>query len=224
MSAVADGPSTRDRILAEALAAFADRGVEATSLDSIAAEVGVRKQTLLYWFPSKEQLLFAVVDHTVAELGARFTEAVLAAEPTLDAQVRAVVDTTFRLGTTHPELLAVVREIARLGPPASTRLATAADPLVDLAASRLATPTQPNFVSETARSGEIRHEVRAQTGHRDVEAERARLRRVLLAAGAQVVGLATEAEVRADLGLAPDRAWLRARRRALLESLRAELT
>lgn len=190
-------PSTRDRILAAALAAFADRGVEATSLDSIAAEVGVRKQTLLYWFPSKEQLLFGVVDHTVAELGARFTEAVLAAEATLPAQVRAVVDTTFRLGTTHPELLAVVREIARLGPPASTRLATAADPLVSLAASHLAPA--------------------------DADADQERLRRVLLAAGAQVVGLATEAEVRADLGLAPDRAWLRARRRALLESLLAQL-
>lgn len=198
MSVVAEGPSTRDRILAAALAAFAERGVEATSLDAVAAAVGVRKQTLLYWFPSKEQLLFGVVDHAVAELGARLTDAVVAAGPELDARIVAVVDATFRLGTTHPELLAVVREIARLGPPASTRLATSAEPIVALAAAALA-----------RRRGD--------------EADEARVRAVLLAAGAQVVGMATEAEVRADLGLPADLRWLRARRHALLASLRAAL-
>lgn len=188
------GLSTSERILAAALDAFADRGVEATSLDSVAAAVGVRKQTLLYWFPSKELLLFGVVDHAVAELGARLSDAVLAGGPTLEDRLRAVVDTTFRLGTTHPELLAVMREIARMGPPASTRLATAAEPLVDLASIGLA---------------------RRDGGAPD----QARVRRVLLAAGARVVGMATEAEVRADLGLAPDLAWLRARRAELLRAL-----
>lgn len=199
MSVVAEGPSTRDRILAAALSAFAERGVEATSLDAVAAAVGVRKQTLLYWFPSKEQLLFGVVDHTVAELGQRLTDAVLGAGPELDARIVAVVDATFRLGTTHPELLAVVREVARLGPPASTRLATSVEPIVALAAAALA-----------RRSGD--------------PVDEARVRAVLLAAGAQVVGIATEAEVRADLGLPADLRWLRTRRSALVASLRAALT
>ena len=141
MSVVAEGPSTRERILAAALAAFAERGVEATSLDAIGAAVGVRKQTLLYWFPSKEQLLFGVVDHAVTELGARLTDAVVGAGPELDHRIVAVVDATFRLGTTHPELLAVVREVARLGPPASTRLATSVEPIVSLAAAALRIPS-----------------------------------------------------------------------------------
>ena len=189
-----DSRSTRDRILSAALDAFAERGVEATSLDSVAAAVGVRKQTLLYWFPSKEQLLFGVVDHAVADIGARLSDAVLSSGPDLDARLRAVVDTTFRLGTTNPELLAVVREIARLGPPASTRLATAVGPLVDVASIGLA-----------RRDGR--------------PPDQERVRRILLAAGARVVGMATEAEVRADLGLAPDLAWLRARRAELLRDL-----
>jgi AcrR family transcriptional regulator len=189
-------PSTRERILAAALAAFAERGVEATSLDSVAAAVGVRKQTLLYWFPSKEQLLFGVVDHAVEELGRVLSQAAVAGGSELTGRVTAVVDATFRLGSIRPELLAVVREVARLGPPASTHLARAADPLVATASSVL------------ARSG---------------AADEARIRQVLLAAGARVVGIATEAEVREDLGLPADLAWLRERRRALIASLTSAL-
>ena len=200
MVAMADqpdaAPSTRERILAAALTLFAERGVEATSLDAVAAEVGVRKQTLLYWFGSKEQLLFGVVDHAVAELGEVLSGAALGAGPTLEARVRAVVDATFRLGSLRPELLAVVREVTRLGPPASTHLARAAEPLVDAAAAAL-----------------------GGAGPEDRE----RIGAVLLAAGAQVVGLATEAQVRADLGLPADLRWLRTRRRDLVASLLADL-
>lgn len=184
--------STREQILAAALAGFAERGVAATSLDSVAAAVGVRKQTLLYWFPSKEQLLFGVVDHAVEELGRVLSDAAVSGGPTLSGQITAVVDATFRLGSVRPELLAVVREVARLGPPASTHLARAAEPLVATASTVLA----------HARPG-----------------DEARVRTVLLAAGARVVGLVTEAEVRADLGLPADLAWLRDRRRALIASL-----
>ena len=201
-SCATDPRPTPERILDAALAAFADRGVEATSLDSLAAEIGVRKQTILYWFPSKERLLLGVVDHAVAQLGARLSEAAAGARagrPGADVglldRVVAVVDATFRLGTTHPQLLAVVREVTRVGPPASTRLATAVEPLVATASAALAGDVDPD-----------------------------RVRSVLLAAGARVVGMATEAEVRADLGLAPDLAWLRARRRALIPSRGADLT
>ncbi|WP_421120300.1 TetR/AcrR family transcriptional regulator [Aquihabitans daechungensis] len=195
-TAPATGPSTRDRILDAALAAFAERGVEATSLDFVAAEVGVRKQTLLYWFPSKEQLLLSVVDHAVAELGRVLSHAAFAGGPDLAGRITAVVDATFRLGSIRPELLAVVREVTRLGPPASTHLAHAADPLVATASSVL-----------------------SRSGHVDED----HVRRVLLAAGARVIGIATEAEVREDLGLPADLPWLRERRRALLDWLVAAL-
>lgn len=218
-----DQASTRDRILDAALTAFADRGVEATSLDAVAAAVGVRKQTLLYWFPSKEQLLFGVVDHAVGEVSAELS---VAAQAAISRQPRpgpdpgplpmtralvAVVDATFRIGAFRPELLAVVREVARLGPPASTHLASAIQPLVDVAVVAIGSASHDRL----ARAGA------AGPGRNDVDPER--VRRVLLAAGAQVVGMVTDAEVRADLGLPADLAWLRARRRSLLEALSAEL-
>ena len=60
--------STRERILDAATDLFGLRGVEAVSLDVIAGEVGVAKQTLLYWFPSKDDLVQAVLESAVLEL------------------------------------------------------------------------------------------------------------------------------------------------------------
>jgi AcrR family transcriptional regulator len=196
-----EGASTRDRILTAALDAFSGRGVDATSLDQVATAVGVRKQTLLYWFPSKERLLFGVIDFAVAELATILGAAASSARPTgrgsagrevLDAdRVRATVDATLRLGSTRPQLLALVREVTRLGPPASTHLAEAIEPLADSAAAALTSSP----------------------------ADRARTRTALLAAGARIVGLTTEAQVRDDLGLGASTVWLRTRRREILESL-----
>ncbi len=52
----------RERILAEALHLFGSLGYESTSLQKIAAAVGVTKQTLLYHFSSKEELHRAVIE------------------------------------------------------------------------------------------------------------------------------------------------------------------
>ena len=46
----------RDRILSEAMHLAASRGFEATSIQAIADAVGIRKQSLLYHFSSKEIL------------------------------------------------------------------------------------------------------------------------------------------------------------------------
>ena len=70
--------STRDRILVVATDLFGRRGVDAVSLDLIATEVGVAKQTLLYWFPSKDELLQAVVAQAASELAVVIEAAVRA--------------------------------------------------------------------------------------------------------------------------------------------------
>ena len=53
--------ATSDRILDEALSSFATRGYEATSLDAVAKGLDLTKQSILYWFPSKDALLEAVI-------------------------------------------------------------------------------------------------------------------------------------------------------------------
>ena len=74
-------PTTSERILDAALASFATRGYEASSLDALAVGLDIRKQTILYWFPSKEVLLEAVIDRSAVELSAAL-EASLAAAGT----------------------------------------------------------------------------------------------------------------------------------------------
>ena len=185
-----EGTTTRDRIVAAALAGFARRGVEATSLDDVAAAVGVRKQTVLYWFKSKDALVRGVVEAVVDELGRALEAAVARRRPGQDVVV-AVVDEVLRLGARRPDLLVLVREVTRLGPASTATLGEAIAPRLDGAAVALAGPGG------------------------DVE----RARRRLLEAGARVVATAVEAELRTQMAVPPDRAWLRSRRQDLLAAL-----
>jgi AcrR family transcriptional regulator len=137
--ATTSGPTgrTAERILLAALDAFGTRGYGATSLDDLAGELGIRKQTILYWYPSKEVLLDAAIDRTAAEVTVRLERAVLRAGPGF-GRVEAIVRAMFRLAARHPTMIGFLREVTRLGPPASSRLLAALTPLVDRAAGFLA--------------------------------------------------------------------------------------
>ena len=51
---------TRDRILDTAAALVSGGGLEAVTFDAVAARLGVTKQAVIYWFPSKVALLSAL--------------------------------------------------------------------------------------------------------------------------------------------------------------------
>jgi len=53
---------TSSRIVAAATRLFAERGYSGTSVQAIADAVGLRKQSLLHWFPSKPHIREAVLD------------------------------------------------------------------------------------------------------------------------------------------------------------------
>lgn len=189
---------TSDRILDAALASFARRGYERTSLDSLALGLGITKQTILYHYPSKEALLEAVVDRSAVELTEAFEEAVVRAGDGW-ARVEAVVRSVFRLAARRPELLGLVREVTRLGPPSSTRLTMALDPLVARATA---------FLEAEMAAGHMRR-------------QEAPL--LLLAVYSTVIGMATEVDVLRALGYEPTLRSLVRRRAELLAFLRSAL-
>ena len=86
--------AVRERILAAATRQFAQRGFEAASLDDIAGEVGVRKQSLLYHFASKDELRRGVhqklLDHWNGLLP-RILQAATSGEEQFDAVVAELV-------------------------------------------------------------------------------------------------------------------------------------
>ena len=183
--------STRTRVLDAALSSFAARGYEATSLDGLAAGLGIRKQTILHHFGSKEQLLDAVLRRGVDELG-EAVDAGLSRTGTGWERLEGVVRAVFSLAGRRPELLGFVREVGRLGPPFVTRLTDALEPLAERATS---------FLRAEMRSGAVRrHDPRL----------------VLLSAYSTVIGAATEVEVLRSLGVEPSVRLLVRRRRELL--------
>lgn len=109
--------------------AFGTRGYEATSLDALAVDLGVRKQTILYWFASKEALLDAVVQRGAIEL-AGVLEAALHGPGGVD-RIEAVMRAVFRYAVRRPELLGLLREVERLGPTAAQSITPHLQPLID---------------------------------------------------------------------------------------------
>jgi AcrR family transcriptional regulator len=61
-TAGSDGETTKTAILAAALHLFAHSGYEAASMRRIAADVGVQAAALYRYFPTKEDLLFALLE------------------------------------------------------------------------------------------------------------------------------------------------------------------
>ncbi len=190
--------STADRVLDAAVESFGTRGYDATSLDALAAELGIRKQTILYWFPSKEALLEAVIDQSAAELSAAFNDALAKAGPGWD-RVEAVVRAVFRMALRRPALLGLLREVSRLGSPWSVRLTDALDPLVQRARE---------FLEAEMTAGAMRT---------------TDPRLLLLSAYSTVIGVATEVEVQRALGVDPSLRSMVIRRRELLAFLRSAL-
>ena len=189
---------TADRILDAALVTFASPGYEATSLDALALTLDIRKQTILYWYPSKEALLEAVITRSADELTDTLNRVLERAGGGWE-RIEAVVRSVFRLAARKPELLGLVREVSRLGPPAATQMVSALGPLVDRASS---------FLEAEMDAGMLRrHDPRL----------------LLLAIYSTVVGMITEVEVLRALGEEPTARSLVRRRTDVLTLLRSAL-
>ncbi|MFT7476475.1 MAG: TetR/AcrR family transcriptional regulator [Verrucomicrobiales bacterium] len=191
------GVGTRQRILDTALESFGTAGVDGTSLDALARQLGLRKQSILYHFRSKNALFQAVVDEAASEFINELEDVV----DTNDVweQVEGTVRAVFRLAVQRPALLGLLREASRPGSMVAVQLS-----------SRLG-----NHIEAAQHSLEIALKEGRVVG------DNARL--LLFSLYSTIMGVATEVEVLRAMGVEPNLRTLAARRAELLRFLRVAL-
>jgi TetR/AcrR family transcriptional regulator len=193
------GEKRKTTLVEEAIRQFGREGYHGASLDQIATAVGVRKQTLLYYFPSKDALLEACLAAAAERLASEIAVALEGKETYWD-RAEAVIHAVFGLAEGWPEFPMFIREAGRLGPEAFERFASVLDPLRVRAMA---------FLQAGMDHGEIRKQDPAL---------------LLFTLYTGVIGSLTEASVlRAVVGADKGRASLRRREREVVAFVRAAL-
>ncbi len=116
--------------MAAASVGFAKKGVAATSLEEIANQMGVTKQTVLYHFGSKQGLVSAVFANSAQVLTTELQSASGRSAPGWPS-IQTMVRASFGLALRNPELMGLLREVSRMGKPWSTEVLEVFQPLID---------------------------------------------------------------------------------------------
>lgn len=85
------GERTRTTILEAAEQVFAEKGYAASRLEEVAARVGIKRASMVYYFQDKRELYDAVLSDIFGELLDRY-ETALAARTPLPERIEAVID------------------------------------------------------------------------------------------------------------------------------------
>ena len=193
------GEKRRRALIDEAIRAFGREGYHGASLEQIATACGVRKQTLLYYFPNKDALLGACL-RAAGDRLAEVIAAGLEGKETYWDRAEAVIHAVFRLAEEWPEFPMFIREASRLGPQAFEQRTGNLDALQRRAVG---------FLQDGMDAGEIRKQDPTF---------------LLFQLYTAVVGSLTEASVlRAMVGEDKSRASLRRREREVISFVRSAL-
>ncbi|MHB8512722.1 MAG: TetR/AcrR family transcriptional regulator [Actinomycetota bacterium] len=122
------GDQRKRELLTHAARFFGRNGFEGTSLEQIAEASGVRKQTLLYYFPTKEALFDACVEDLAGRAATALSEALEAPQGGFE-RAENVIRSLFRLAEEWPDFPSFIREASRSGPEVVSKIASELEPL-----------------------------------------------------------------------------------------------
>ena len=107
---------TRRAILAAAESCFAAQGFEATRLEDVASEVGIRRASIVYYFRDKAELYEAVLDELFGEL-LEAAQEIIGRAATLDERMSEGVSLWVDYLAKHPALARILlRDLPNTGP------------------------------------------------------------------------------------------------------------
>jgi TetR/AcrR family transcriptional regulator len=122
------GEERRRTLVAEATKLFGAHGYEGTSLEAVAEGAGVRKQTLLYYFPTKEELFETCIVDVAGRISSTL-EAALEDPAVAGHRAEDVIRAIFRLAEEWPAFPMFLREASRRSPQVVGRFAGMLEPL-----------------------------------------------------------------------------------------------
>ncbi len=123
---------TRSAVLKAAETLFSERGFDATRLEDIAAQVGIRRASIVYYFRDKRELYEAVLESVFGDLHAALAEA-LARDLPLRERIESAVSAWVDFVGQRPSVARIIlREVAGATPDHQSAMLAYTDPFADL--------------------------------------------------------------------------------------------